>query len=233
MAIFRTLLRQVTFQKVLLGTKRSGVISLTNNYSLFPSTFIKGTFIPSEQNKLKESGELQKIAHIPIKPAFNDETSSEFYDPIVRKFTNYIMRKGKKVLARNLLEKTFENVKRIQLEKYNSSSFEAQTEIELNPTVILHQALANCKPVLELMPMRRGGVRYQVPVPIRESRSAFLAARWIIEAAKDKERTIHLPEKLAWELIEASKNQGRAVRRKQELHKQCEANRAYAHYRWS
>lgn len=75
--------------------------------------------------------------------------------------------------------------------------------------------------------------RFKVPVPITHKRAQFLSMKWLIEAAKEKERTLHFPETLANELIAASNNGGKAVKRKQELHKQCEANRAYAHYRWS
>jgi len=70
-------------------------------------------------------------------------------------------------------------------------------------------------------------------VPITDKRSNFLGMKWLVEAAREKERTIHFPEKLAWELLDAASNQGRVVKKKQDLHKQCEANRAYAHYRWS
>lgn len=60
-----------------------------------------------------------------------------------------------------------------------------------------------------------------------------MSMKWLIEAANDKERTVHFPEKLAYELIDAANNTGRVVKKKQDLHRQCEANRAYAHYRWS
>lgn len=74
---------------------------------------------------------------------------------------------------------------------------------------------------------------FQVPIPVSDKRSQFLSMKWLIEAANDKERKVHFPEKLAYELIDAANNAGRVVKRKQDLHKQCEANRAYAHYRWS
>jgi small subunit ribosomal protein S7 len=86
------------------------------------------------------------------------------------------------------------------------------------------------------MPVRRGGVRYQVPVPISEQSSYYRACKWIVEASRDgkwMERKMHFPERLAFELLDASNNQGRVIKRKQDLHRLCEANRAYAHYRWS
>lgn len=143
------------------------------------------------------------------------------------------MKSGQKVLARDLVEKAFENVKRMQLQKYHQATDEDKQKIELNPKTVFYRAVDNCKPLLQLAPIKRGGVTYQVPIPITEKRSQFLSMKWLISAAREKERTVHFPEKLAWELIEASNNQGRVVKRKQDLHRQCEANRAYAHYRWS
>lgn len=144
------------------------------------------------------------------------------------------MRDGAKVLARGLVEQSFENIKRMQLEKYHKcQNDEDKEKIELNPRTILYKAVENCKPVLKLTPIKRGGVRYQVPVPVTPKNSEFLSMKWIIEAAKDKEDTTRFHYQLALELIDASKNKGRVVKRKQDIHRQCEANRAYAHYRWS
>jgi small subunit ribosomal protein S7 len=166
--------------------------------------------------------------------ARNNDSCSVFHDDILSKFTNYIMKGGQKNLARNLVEKCFENIKRIQLERYNlATSEEEKAKIETNPIEILHKAVENCRPILSLTPIKRGGVKYQVPIPITEKRSYFLAMKWLIEASREKERTVHLPEKMAWELLDAAANQGRVVKKKQDLHRQCEANRAYAHYRWS
>lgn len=143
------------------------------------------------------------------------------------------MKGGQKTLARDLLNKSFENIKRIQLERYHLADEDEKHKIETNPKAIIYKAITNCRPLLHLTPIKRGGVNYQVPVPITEKRSYFLAMKWIIEAAREKERTVHFPEKMAWELIDAASNQGRVVKKKQDLHRQCEANRAYAHYRWS
>lgn len=71
-----------------------------------------------------------------------------------------------------------------------------------------------------------------MPGPITEKRSLFLAIKWLLEATNEKERTIHFPEQFAWELLDAANNTGKVVKKKQDLHRQCEANRAYAHYRW-
>lgn len=126
----------------------------------------------------------------------------------------------------------FIKVKQIQLRKYQAASPTERSEIELNPVAILHKAVKNCQPVLQLTPIKKGGQFYQVPIPITDDRSRFLAMKWLISESQLKERKIHFPEKLANELIEAASNTGKVVKRKQDLHKQCEANRAYAHYRW-
>lgn len=73
------------------------------------------------------------------------------------------MRHGRKMLARNLVEKTFENIKRMQLEKYHKAKTEeGKTKIELDPKAVFHKAVGNCRPVLSLQPIKRGGVKYQV-----------------------------------------------------------------------
>lgn len=124
-------------------------------------------------------------------------------------------------------------IKQIQLGKYYRATTDAErAEIELNPITILHKALENCKPILQLTPIKRGGATYQVPIPIKDYRATFLAMKWLILESNEKERKTHFPEKFAIEVLDAFNNTGKVVKRKQDLHRQCEANRAYAHYRW-
>ncbi|XP_055542187.1 28S ribosomal protein S7, mitochondrial [Wyeomyia smithii] len=202
--------------------------------SQYGPQFVEPVFKKETINALKESGEIERVAHVPIKAARNNDTCSVFHDDLVSKFTNYVMKQGQKRLARDLVEKGFENIKRLQLERYHlAESDEERAKIELNPRVMLQKAVENSRPLLQLTPIKRGGVRYQVPVPITEKRSYFLAMKWLLEACREKERTVHFPEKMAWEVLDAAANQGKVIKRKQELHRQCEANRAYAHYRWS
>uniref|UniRef100_A0A182MM93 Small ribosomal subunit protein uS7m n=1 Tax=Anopheles culicifacies TaxID=139723 RepID=A0A182MM93_9DIPT len=196
--------------------------------------FIEPIVSREKIEELQSTGELSKISHVPIKAALSNQNCSVFYDPLVSQFTNYVMKQGNKQLARELVEKGFENIKRLQLERYHlSESDEEKAKLELNPRKLLHMAVENCRPMLQLTPIKRGGVRYQVPVPITEKRSYFIAMKWLLEAIREKERTVHFPEKMAWEILDAAANQGKVVKRKHELHRQCEANRAYAHYRWS
>lgn len=202
--------------------------------SQYGPQFVEPVFKPQKQTELLETGEFSKYSHIPIKAARNNDTSSVFHDERLSKFVNYIMKGGQKKLARDLIERGFENIKRIQLERYHLADGEDEkSKIELNPLAVLHKAVENCRPMLQLTPIKRGGVTYQVPIPITEKRSYFIAMRWLVHAAREKERTVHFPEKIAWELLDAANNTGRVVKKKHDLHKQCEANRAYAHYRWS
>ncbi|KZC07329.1 28S ribosomal protein S7, mitochondrial [Dufourea novaeangliae] len=200
---------------------------------MFPSSYRNPIFKKDEQEKVLQSEEGITLAHMPIKSAFTSDTSSEFHDVLARKFMNYIMRDGRKVLARSLLEKTFENIKVMQLEHYNKSSPEQKQYIELNPKVILERAIQNCTPILQLKKIKKGGITYQVPVPVTDTRASFLSMNWLIRSAKGEATKTPLPTVLARELLDAASNKGRVVKKKQELHRQCEANRAYAHFRWT
>lgn len=203
-------------------------------YSQYPTYFKDPIFRKEKQKELIDRGEFQSIVNLPMKAPNLDQTSSVLYDEQVRKFIRLVMRDGNKELARGMIEKAFENVKRSQLERYHKAETnEEKSKIETNPLKIFHTAIENCKPIMKVTPIKRGGLTYQVPMPLSDSASLFRAMKWLIEAAKDKERTIHFPEKLAWELLDAHRNQGRVVKRKIDLHRQCEENRAYVHYRWS
>ncbi|XP_032524878.2 small ribosomal subunit protein uS7m [Danaus plexippus] len=199
----------------------------------FPDYFQNPIFRKEDQAKLIENNELTKLAAVPVKPPAAYETSSVYHDVLVDKVINHVMKMGNKQLARSLVEKAFENIKRKQIERYHlASTPEDKAKILLNPKDVLHRAVENCKPLLQLLPIKRGGITYQVPGPITEKRSLFLAVKWLLDASNDKERTVHFPEQFAWELLDAANNTGKVVKRKQDLHRLCEANRAYAHYRW-
>lgn len=177
-----------------------------------------------------ERTRLSKLQYIPIKAALNDQSLSIFHHEIANKMINYITRKGNKKLARELMDQCFENIKQIQIQRLNLGKEE---NVVADPLELLLLAIENCRPILQVTKIKRGGVAYQVPVPVTEKKSYFLAMNWLLDAARDKERKVHLPQKLAWEILDAASGQGRVVKRKNDLHKLCEDNRAYAHYRWS
>ncbi|XP_061702422.1 small ribosomal subunit protein uS7m [Syngnathoides biaculeatus] len=169
----------------------------------------------------------------PIKAATNSITSSVFHDPVISKFINLMMKHGNKVLAREIMTETLEHIKRKQVEKYHKAPEGKREEIECNPYTIFYRALDNCKPVVGLTSIQKGGKFYQVPVPLTDNRRRFLAMKWMITECRDnKHRRTHMYEKLSQELLAASVKEGNVFKKKIELHKMAEANRAYAHYRW-
>lgn len=100
-----------------------------------------------------------------------------------------------------------------------------------NPLDIYETALNNIMPVLEVKSRRVGGANYQVPVEVRADRRRTLGLRWLINASRNRgERT--MAERLAGEILDANKNEGAAVRKKEDTHRMAEANKAFAHYRW-
>lgn len=143
------------------------------------------------------------------------EPDPVYNEVIVTRIINKIMVDGKKSLAENIFYSAMEQVKE-------------KTGEDLE---ILKRALDNVMPVLEVKSRRVGGSNYQVPVEVNERRRVSLGIRWLVDAARNRgERT--MIERLANELIEAANNTGGAVRKKEEVHRMAEANRAFAHYRW-
>jgi len=132
------------------------------------------------------------------------------------RFINRMMERGKKATSRKIMYSAL-----------------ARLEKETNrPAVeVFDQALRNCMPMLEVKPRRVGGATYQVPVEVRPERRMALAHRWLIEAARARGGK-PMAEKLYAELLDASRGQGNAARRREDLHRMAEANRAFAHYRW-
>ncbi|XP_029015632.1 28S ribosomal protein S7, mitochondrial [Betta splendens] len=204
-----------------------------NPYYLEPEVR-KEAYTRSEAKLTKEEREQQKLKTLrPIKAATGGVTSSVFNDPDLSKFINMIMKNGNKILARDILNQTLENIKRKQVEKYHKAPEGKKEEIECNPYTIFHQALENCKPVVGLASIQKGGKFYQVPIPLTENRRRFLAMKWMItECRENKDRRTLMYEKLSQELLAASIKEGNVIKKKLELHKMAESNRAYAHYRW-
>ena len=99
------------------------------------------------------------------------------------------------------------------------------------PMRVVRQALSKVKPVVEVKSRRVGGATYQVPIEVRSERRDSLALRWIVQHARERSGK-SMKEKLAAEILDAAKGEGASVRRKDEMHKMAEANKAFAHYRW-
>ncbi len=135
---------------------------------------------------------------------------------LVAKFTNKIMKKGKKTIARKIIYGAFDIIKE---------------KTKKEPVEVFDLAIQNASPLLEVRPKRVGGATYQVPREVDVNRKTALAIRWIIQAAKSKKGK-PMKEKLAEELILAANNEGSAIKKKIDTHRMAEANRAFAHFAW-
>ena len=134
----------------------------------------------------------------------------------VAQFINKVMMRGKKSLAERIVYDAFTRI-------------EQQTR--RNPLDVFEQAVRNATPVLEVKPRRVGGSTYQVPVEIKGDRRTALAMRWLVQFARRRAGK-SMSEKLAAELLDAANNTGTTIRRREEVHRMAEANRAFSHYRW-
>jgi len=137
-----------------------------------------------------------------------------YNDEQVAKFINKVMQKGKKTIAQKIVYSAFDLIKN-------------QTKKE--PIEIFRQAIENASPILEVKPKRIGGATYQVPIEVRGERRLALAFRWIIEGAREKKGK-PMQEKLAQEIIDSANSQGNAIKRRNDMHRMAEANKAFAHF---
>ena len=140
----------------------------------------------------------------------------KFGNLVVSKFMNSIMYEGKKSVAEAIVYGALEKI---------------QSKAKQDPVQVFHQALENVSPAIEVRSRRVGGATYQVPVEVRSVRRQALGIRWIITAARERnEKT--MTERLSAELLDASNNRGNAVKKREDVHRMAEANRAFSHYRW-
>lgn len=145
------------------------------------------------------------------------DADSVYSSEKISKFINYVMESGKKNTARKIVYGALEVVK---------EKLKVEDALEVFET-----ALRNAGPLMEVRSRRVGGANYQVPREVRPERRTFLSMKWIIDAARSKKgQPMHI--KLADEIIAASKNEGEAVKKRENTHKMAEANKAFAHFAW-
>jgi len=140
---------------------------------------------------------------------------SKYNNQIVSRLINCIMYEGKKLIA----------------EKLTYGAFDIIKKQGKDPLETCKQAVENVKPLLELKTRRIGGSNYQIPVEVNPDRRLSLAVRWIINAARERNER-GFDERLAAELLAAAANQGGAIKKKEDIHKMADANKAFAHFRW-
>lgn len=146
----------------------------------------------------------------------NIQPDPVYNNVMVSILVNHIMERGKKTIARKIVYGAFDIIKQ---------------QTQKDPIEIFDTAMQNAAPLLEIKPKRIGGATYQVPTEVRGDRKVTLALRWIIGAAKSKKGK-PMKEKLAEELILAAKNEGSAIKKRDDVHRMAEANRAFAHFAW-
>ena len=140
----------------------------------------------------------------------------KYDNPLVTRFINVIMGRGKRSVAERM---------------FYSAMTTVEQKTGQDAMTVLKQAMTNVKPVLEVKSRRVGGANYQVPVEVRPDRRNALAMRWMISYAR--QRADHsFAERFANEVMAASRNEGGAVKKREDTHKMAEANKAFAHYRW-
>ena len=177
----------------------------------------------------KFEGELKKTQLIKAAPVM--KTGSVREDPLISKFANMMRKRSTGLIPHDT--QTLEAVTRKPFENHHAAFSGEQATIERNLYTIFLQALKNCEAVIGLVPVLMGGHFHQVPLPLSDQRCRFLAIKWMItECTEKKQGWMLMPEKLWRELLEAFHNQGPVIKRKHDMHKMAEANRALAHYRW-
>ena len=149
----------------------------------------------------------------PKRPLVNDPV---YGSQLVTQLVNKVLMQGKKSLAERIVYAALE---------------QAREKTGTDPVITLKRALDNVKPALEMRSRRVGGATYQVPVEVRPRRATTLAIRWLTTYSRQR-REKTMAERLANEILDASNNIGASVKRREDMHKMAESNRAFAHYRW-
>ena len=140
----------------------------------------------------------------------------KYKSPIIPKLINSIMQDGKKIVAQKIIYEAIEKIK-------------SKTKEE--PINIFHEAINNIKPTVEVKSRRVGGATYQVPTEVKSKRAQTLAIRWLVEASR-KRKNKYMSDKIFNEIYDAYEKKGLAVKKKEDVHKMAESNKAFAHFRW-
>jgi len=140
----------------------------------------------------------------------------KFKSPIIPKLINSIMYDGKKSIAAKIVYEAIEKIKKKTKEE---------------PIIIFNEAINNIRPTVEVRSRRVGGATYQVPVEVKFKRAQALAIRWLVGASR-KRKNKHMADKISNEIYDAYEKKGSAVKKKEDVHKMAESNKAFAHFRW-
>jgi small subunit ribosomal protein S7 len=144
------------------------------------------------------------------------EPDPVYQNPLVTQLINKILLNGKKSMAERIVYKALEQI---------------SERTANDPVITLKKAVENARPLLEVKSRRVGGASYQVPVEVRPTRGTTLALRWLVNFTRQR-REHTMSERLVGEIMDAANGQGSSVKRREDLHKMADANKAFAHYRW-
>ena len=143
-------------------------------------------------------------------------TDPKYKSTIIPKLINSIMYDGKKTVAEKIIYEAIDKIKSKSKEE---------------PLAIFNEAINNIKPTVEVRSRRVGGATYQVPVEVKQKRSKALAIRWLVNASK-KRKDKNMSDKICFELYDAYQGKGSAIKKKEDMHRMAESNKAFAHFRW-
>ena len=144
------------------------------------------------------------------------QPDAKFNSVVVSKFINNLLWDGKKSIAEKIFYNALDRIEKLTKE---------------DGLTVFERALNNVKPVLQVRPRRVGGATYQIPMEVRPNRKESLAIKWLISAARARAE-YRMEERLAQEILAASRNEGAAIKKRETVHKMAEANKAFAHFRW-
>uniref|UniRef100_A0A915KRH4 Ribosomal protein S7 domain-containing protein n=1 Tax=Romanomermis culicivorax TaxID=13658 RepID=A0A915KRH4_ROMCU len=208
--------------------------SLHENKDYYRSGYQKFYLTPIQDRERlgKPLAEDDPYKYVPIKAAETNGAPTVFKDELLEKLTNMIMKDGRKELARKILSRTMIAIKIHQVNAYyEAKTKEEKANIECDPVKIIKQAIVNATPILHLTPYTRGGITYQVPTRVNPNFARFIAMKWFVRMCRDRNVKGFMHYLLAEEFLAAYKKEGRVMQAKYDLHKICETNRAYTHYR--
>ena len=143
-------------------------------------------------------------------------TDTKYKSDLILKLMNSIMYDGKKTIAEKIVYDALNKL---------------QSKAKEEPIKIFDEAINNIKPTIEVRSRRVGGATYQVPVEVKQKRSKALAIRWLVNASK-KRKDKNMSDKICFELYDAYQGRGSAIKKKEDMHKMAESNKAFAHFRW-
>jgi small subunit ribosomal protein S7 len=145
------------------------------------------------------------------------KSDPKYNSKLVGKFMNMVMERGKKSIAESIV--------------YGALDILKEKVKDKDPLEVFNQAIENARPLMEVKSRRIGGATYQVPIEVKAERGQFMAMRWIRDFARVQKGKA-MREKLAGELLNAYKNEGATIKKREDTHRMAEANKAFAHYKW-